>query len=260
MIWDPHAPPFRIVWLHQKHHVCPTHSPEAAGRIEKGIFTTTASSNPHTIPKLLRVAKGVKIWIEPLLYRTISIHWNRPRVRGAPFFRRGLGAVCKSIERKPAAFFREHVRKLCFVAPENSELVHILTAFGAVTDLMVILGAEDATLLPVLANLPLQRLSVNLLKLFPAVLDFRHRIFTEITHLHVSEFRDGGWATWSGLVHIPHLTSHSATISSQNQSISAHFPTADRSESSSSYRLGCRLTLTMPISDAGPPLPHFHAL
>ncbi|KAJ7053588.1 hypothetical protein C8F01DRAFT_1166798, partial [Mycena amicta] len=42
------------------------------------IFYTAALLHPSTIPTLLRVARRVLIWVEPLLYRTLQIG-NRPR-------------------------------------------------------------------------------------------------------------------------------------------------------------------------------------
>ncbi|KAK7062466.1 hypothetical protein R3P38DRAFT_3167467 [Favolaschia claudopus] len=41
--------------------------------LEREIFEHTALMFPHSIPSLLRVARHVYIWIEPLLYRVIRV-------------------------------------------------------------------------------------------------------------------------------------------------------------------------------------------
>ncbi|KAK7047058.1 hypothetical protein R3P38DRAFT_3176535 [Favolaschia claudopus] len=48
-----------------------SNSPCFPPELERYIFETAALFYPHTIPRLLPVARRVLIWIEPLLYRRV---------------------------------------------------------------------------------------------------------------------------------------------------------------------------------------------
>ncbi|KAF7362335.1 hypothetical protein MVEN_00580100 [Mycena venus] len=75
--------------------------------LEWQIFEICACSRPVTIPKLMLVARRVKEWVEPLLYRTIVISVIYS-IDGHPDFTEDiLWTVLRS---KPAAFFRDSVR------------------------------------------------------------------------------------------------------------------------------------------------------
>nr|GAT57025.1 predicted protein [Mycena chlorophos] len=69
--------------------------------LERIIFEEAATCHSSSILKLIRVARRVRVWIEPFLYRTL-ITDNTPR---------GL-ALQRTIYTKRPGFFREHTRQL----------------------------------------------------------------------------------------------------------------------------------------------------
>ncbi|KAJ7148238.1 hypothetical protein C8R46DRAFT_1044784 [Mycena filopes] len=171
--------------------------------LEREIFETTALSHPECMPKLLLVGRRVKIWIEPLMYRILSIHPLQQKT----VIRRTLRGILQAMQVKPATFFRQHVRNVCFVRNDDAEDIWaVLSTCTGTTNLALFNADIDPSLLPVLARLPLQRLSAVLGDLFPSRPDFTHPLFTHLTHLDVLDWRDGGWAGWAGLALLPALT------------------------------------------------------
>ncbi|KAJ7195761.1 hypothetical protein GGX14DRAFT_545819 [Mycena pura] len=64
----------------------------------------SAIRHPEIAPVLLRVARRVLIWIEPLLYRVMRVGKSRRRA----------AAFLEATKTKPPAFFADSVRVLCF--------------------------------------------------------------------------------------------------------------------------------------------------
>ncbi|KAJ7737316.1 hypothetical protein B0H16DRAFT_105665 [Mycena metata] len=207
----------------RKYNKSPSPSPFLPPELERKIFEIAASAGNTTIPPLLRVAKRVKIWLEPLLYRRVLIP-SRPS-SGEPFLSNGdvmisITALAAAMQRLPPGFLATHVHHLYLEvwAYRNSvyDRNRMFAALAGVTDLMLLnLRNFDGvpSLLEEISRLPLRRLHVRLAELFqsapPAIggvvrVDFSHPLFRNITHLSVlSEFKRD-WTT--GLSLVPCLT------------------------------------------------------
>ncbi|KAJ7891811.1 hypothetical protein B0H13DRAFT_2039084 [Mycena leptocephala] len=146
--------------------------------LEREIFETTALMHSGTIPLLLRVARRVLTWIEPLLYRTMVISEQHPEM---------VRAVLNAMRSKAPDFFRTAVR-------------HPSTR-GTTVD-------ERKQLdLPLLAEMQLQQLSVSLHELFGGSVDLSHSIFGTITHLQIFDaHNEGAVQIYAQLSALPALT------------------------------------------------------
>ncbi|KAJ6498385.1 hypothetical protein C8R47DRAFT_1212084 [Mycena vitilis] len=146
--------------------------------LERAIFETTAMLHPLMIPALLRVARRVLIWIEPLLYRTVILKEATDSARA--FFS----------STKPAEFFHSTVRRLAvrpsvhFTAAEARQLLGLCK--GAV-DLIWCITLPYHPLLEILPQMRVQRLGADLRNLFGGPIDAKHPFFASLTHLHLFE-------------------------------------------------------------------------
>ncbi|KAJ7859416.1 hypothetical protein B0H13DRAFT_2067792 [Mycena leptocephala] len=158
--------------------------------LEREIFETTALMHHREIPTLLRVARRVLVWIEPLLYRVIRVT------------RKNKDAILTAIRSKPADFFPKAVRHLCldFFIPEH-EAREILEVCSGVINLGLDDALSNPALLPILANLPLEWLATSLCGLFREDIMPKHPLFASITHLDL--FDPDIWAITQILPHIP---------------------------------------------------------
>ncbi|KAJ7813792.1 hypothetical protein B0H14DRAFT_2522595, partial [Mycena olivaceomarginata] len=77
--------------------------------LEREIFEITARLYPHTIPQLLRVARRILAWIEPLLYTRVSIAGLQEKVGNG-------AAILRAIETKSSDSFPRAVRHLYLFA------------------------------------------------------------------------------------------------------------------------------------------------
>ncbi|KAK6967084.1 tyrosinase central domain-containing protein [Favolaschia claudopus] len=148
--------------------------------LEQEIFRFTAELHPSSIPTLLLVARRVLIWIEPCLYDVL-------RVTSTDIHQLAL----KRIVTKPVEFIHKAVRHLALEAPELDTSDKLLELFKGVIDLALgsflnhdVLGPD---VLPLLAGMRLQRLSMNLMDIFPVAVDFSLPMFTHLTHLDVCD-------------------------------------------------------------------------
>ncbi|KAJ7081248.1 hypothetical protein C8R44DRAFT_906454, partial [Mycena epipterygia] len=159
---------------------------------------------------LLRVARRVKIWIEPVLYRILRI--VPPRFESPMSL--STHEIPHLIESRPPSFFHAHVRHLCrFLDSKYLEVVMGLVALCDATSNLQLLGSSRDDIPPLLGALPLQRLSAKLSSLFPnpSGPNFSHRLRARITHLDFHGFEGCAWAnhsweTWSGLAQMLRLT------------------------------------------------------
>ncbi|KAJ7479408.1 hypothetical protein B0H11DRAFT_2027340 [Mycena galericulata] len=105
-------------------------------------------------------------------------------------------------------FFHDHVRHVAFVDPDASQVLKIMSTCNATVNLMILFGTVTPALLPVLGALPLERLFIDLHKLFPSPTpDFSHPIFNQLTHFDLCSSRhDADWNTLNGLAQLPRLT------------------------------------------------------
>ncbi|KAJ6463164.1 hypothetical protein C8R47DRAFT_1225281 [Mycena vitilis] len=129
--------------------------------LEREIFETAAMMHASQIPTLLLVARRVLLWIEPLGYTII-------RVTATPSDM--LDTLRNAMTSKPPIFFTLSATS-CWSGPTATSLV--LPYYYSSPDL-----------LPILAQLHLQRLAIHPQRLFGSgTIDFEHPLFHSITHL-----------------------------------------------------------------------------
>ncbi|KAJ7052053.1 hypothetical protein C8F01DRAFT_998886 [Mycena amicta] len=117
--------------------------------LEREIFETTALIDPSTIPPLLRVARRVLIWVEPLLYRTLNVGEDSPRVQ-----------QFHAASSKPPAFLAQAVRCVVLHTGYDDDTVsRTLSLCTGCTRLAVDGNRSARELLPILSTLPIQRLA-----------------------------------------------------------------------------------------------------
>ncbi|KAJ7620815.1 hypothetical protein DFH06DRAFT_1105734 [Mycena polygramma] len=148
---------------------------------EREIFETAALMSHGEIPTLLRVARRVLIWIEPLLYRVVRVS----NLNG-----NSLAALLRAIESKPADFFQKCVRHPSLEYVPMGDAVRILGICTGVVDLALNGHVASSELLPILATMSLRRLSAYLDFLFGGAIDLAHPAFTYLTHLDVMDLGD----------------------------------------------------------------------
>ncbi|KAJ7447466.1 hypothetical protein FB451DRAFT_1411881 [Mycena latifolia] len=175
--------------------------------LEREIFETTALLYPSTIPTLLRVARRILVWVEPMLYRVV-------RVNATPPYSAMAQAVLRARKTKPRSFFNKAVRYLVLDFPAAWTLDEAREVLKLCTDLIgfaPIAYFANPTMLPILAEMHVQRLSVCLRDLFGGYsfdgdkdIDFTHPVFTSITHLDV--FDSVGERICAHLPSLPALT------------------------------------------------------
>ncbi|KAJ7659091.1 hypothetical protein DFH06DRAFT_1130657 [Mycena polygramma] len=86
--------------------------PNLPPELERHIFELAALSHPMLIPNMIRVAWRVKLWIEPLLYRTLAFG---VKIDGLPIFRPEI--VTQIAHTK--AHLLESARNVMALAPRN---------------------------------------------------------------------------------------------------------------------------------------------
>ncbi|KAJ7052100.1 hypothetical protein C8F01DRAFT_1376441 [Mycena amicta] len=125
--------------------------PRLPRELEREIFYTSALLHPSTIPTLLRVARRVLIWVEPLLYRTLQFSNH-------PYDVSRLNAAST----KPPEFLARTVR--CVVlyagptyARDYEAADGTLSMCTGVTGLALAGGISVQHLVRVLSTMPIQR-------------------------------------------------------------------------------------------------------
>ncbi|KAF7348725.1 hypothetical protein MVEN_01391500 [Mycena venus] len=194
--------------------------------LEREIFETTACLHPNTIPKLLRVARRVLSWIEPLLYKFIAIRGLEQKTE------RDI-ALLRILETKPSDFLAQAVRFMSLDAVDWSfsfgagsnparnpwsdvELEKVLRACKGVVNLLLVGDLADRAFLPMLSDMRPQRLAMMADMSNPR-LDFTLPFFQNITHLWLGLFDElrvtlyGGslqeiWAPSHNFARLPALT------------------------------------------------------
>ncbi|KAJ7489319.1 hypothetical protein FB451DRAFT_686851 [Mycena latifolia] len=145
--------------------------------LEREIFETAAVRHRNTIPALLRVARRVLTWIEPLLYRVI-------RLDDASM----AHAVRRAMQTKPAGFFQKSVRYVSFVSSPLSVLsVEETYALLRLCPRILSLHTRPATpaLVPILQGMSQLRMwSGSLQELFGnSAIDLSLPSFRTVTHM-----------------------------------------------------------------------------
>ncbi|KAJ7176965.1 hypothetical protein C8R46DRAFT_1213535 [Mycena filopes] len=173
--------------------------------LEREIFEWLALAHPRDIPSLLLVARRVKIWTEPLLYRTLSV--TAARTTGGTMRISEDGALKLLGPNQPASFLYDHVRRLAVTNVSSDTVAPLLSKCSGTQYLAIYQTPLDPTQLPLIAAMPVRRLSVDLTALFGrrAEIDLRHSLFQRLTHWDIFETDlEDSWM--AGLAALPCLT------------------------------------------------------
>ncbi|KAF7364067.1 hypothetical protein MSAN_01065500 [Mycena sanguinolenta] len=180
--------------------------------LEREIFEFVAFSNIRSIPELVLVAQRVRSWIEPLLYRNLSVFGDIEDFRrddDANLIRISTNDCLKILDSKPASFFDDHVRHLAFMRVPSDAAALILSRCGRARRLALFqtgTEAPDPSWLPSIAAMGLLHISVDVNSLFGHFwVDFDHYAFVRLTHLDLFEVpASESWTT--DLCRLPRLT------------------------------------------------------
>ncbi|KAJ7153947.1 hypothetical protein C8R43DRAFT_443692 [Mycena crocata] len=182
--------------------------PRLPADLERNIFELAAETHLPGIPGLLLVARRVKIWTEPILYRTFIIceTWLYKHHVGEPSLPMMTPkSFLQLLDSRPAGFFHDNVRHLLCANTATNESQLILAKCSGVQNLFFY-SMANCTLLAPLAAIAPEQLHVNgLRQFFPSErVDYFHPLFTRVTHLELgsADFP----ADASGLVALPCLT------------------------------------------------------
>ncbi|KAJ7648795.1 hypothetical protein DFH06DRAFT_1135599 [Mycena polygramma] len=123
-------------------------TPRLPTELERHIFELVALSRTVAIPTLVRVAQRVKIWIEPLLYRTIVVNTRALRTVDEGLLPSCTVDILICIALHPARrTLLHHVRNLMLVV-ESNEIDLILEACTNVVNVYVRLDKGQIRRLP----------------------------------------------------------------------------------------------------------------
>ncbi|KAJ6495187.1 hypothetical protein C8R45DRAFT_164190 [Mycena sanguinolenta] len=195
--------------------------PRLPPELEHRIFQIAALARPVGIPALMLVARRVKIWVEPILYRVVFL--NGPTViykkdlrdLGLPIF-----TVDALEERSPNSF--GHVRHLCiddaFVGDTALE-GWLLACIGA-TNLYAWITCSPHVIPLISSFTNVQYLTIDVRALCGTAVPLP--LFLTVTHLELLDFTDDGTQLKSvcrNILLIPRLT-HIALNSSLDSNLS----------------------------------------
>ncbi|KAJ7617349.1 hypothetical protein FB45DRAFT_1007895 [Roridomyces roridus] len=178
--------------------------------LEREILELVALSDPQYIPRLLAVNRRARIWIEPLRFKILvfSVRVNNsPKPLDQQRHYISMPQFSHALASKPKSFFERHVRHIFISEQFGTEDLH--KVFSACTGATNLAFTEriDASLIPLISALPLQRLALNLRNLFPSPVplpDFSP-LFAKITHLHLITSNPHA-VSWPHLATLPNLT------------------------------------------------------
>ncbi|KAJ7126171.1 hypothetical protein C8R44DRAFT_121267 [Mycena epipterygia] len=166
--------------------------------LERQIFEICALSRPVLIPKLMLVAWRVKEWIEPLLYRTITV--DCMPIDGFPRFLSEI--LLPILETRPAV--RDAVRNINLGRNVSSGVVERILSICTVVENVWVssLGDHVTSIAPLLPK----HLHIRFLPLL-STLAPSHPCFSQLTHLELLEpFQPDAFEIWAQLSLIPQLT------------------------------------------------------
>ncbi|KAJ6464694.1 hypothetical protein DFH09DRAFT_1226285 [Mycena vulgaris] len=160
--------------------------------LEREIFEIAARSRPLSIPTLMLVAWRVKLWFVLTASPGLTNH------------------LIQLIHSRPA-LLRESVQHLYLYWIPKDDAQVILSACPVVENLWIGGGMQLEDLIRTIEDLPLKHLYCHMDSIFGShsKIDFKHRIFTHITHLKIFDFSFPGGidlGMWGGLALVPHLT------------------------------------------------------
>ncbi|KAJ6564429.1 hypothetical protein B0H19DRAFT_78366 [Mycena capillaripes] len=169
--------------------------------LEREILEICALSWPVSIPKLMLVAQRVKVWVEPLLYRTMTVD-HGGTIMGLPDFTSQV--VISAIHAKPSSFFPGAVRHLILFSPDTSNGEAILSVCTGVENLSI--SDVQNTWIPLLESYRLKHLYISCLLPILRALPPTHQFFARLTHIELGGCVEDPDATSAALVTLPRLT------------------------------------------------------
>ncbi|KAF8899384.1 hypothetical protein BD779DRAFT_80864 [Infundibulicybe gibba] len=163
--------------------------------IERMIFELVSNEHPDMIPSLILVARRVQVWIQPMLYDSVTLYEPKTAEK-----------FLLAVEAKPS-FCATHVKKLCLsglVRRDHAErILHVCTGLTHLASWPV-----DSLSLKGITDLQPQHLSLNATRMDSttrASVNFRLPLFSHVTHLEITDHWSA-WSTWSGFDSMPYLT------------------------------------------------------
>ncbi|KAJ6586094.1 hypothetical protein B0H19DRAFT_1111311 [Mycena capillaripes] len=155
--------------------------------LEREIFEFSALSNPRSIPSLLHSGT------EPLLYRALSVVPDNVSFEAVGALRILIEDCLKLLDSKSPSFLRDSVRHVALTGVSNANTMSILSGCSGIVRLSIFKNGPDPALLPLLAEMPLLRLSVDLDTFFGHQrIDFTNPLFNRLTHLGMFGTNIGG--------------------------------------------------------------------
>ncbi|KAF7342900.1 hypothetical protein MSAN_02006400 [Mycena sanguinolenta] len=181
--------------------------PLLPAELEKEIFEVLALSSLKLIPKLVLVSKRVRIWLEPLLYRHLSVCSLDFRRDRSELLRISSNECLEILDSKPASFLRDHVRYLALTNIPDATVERILSSCTEIRSLAIFQIDPIPIFLPLIQAAPLVHLSINVAQLCGPVAHFEPSAFTRLTHLEIFGTEKRPSSCWGGdLRRLPALT------------------------------------------------------
>ncbi|KAJ6621473.1 hypothetical protein B0H10DRAFT_2017435 [Mycena sp. CBHHK59/15] len=177
-------------------------APMLPPEIEREIFEIAARFRGNSV-QLALVARRTQIWIERLMYETVTLSDQ---------------TVCdrfvRTLDSRPAQFFTDNVKSLCVPGDlEPFGAARVLKVCQGVVNLAIWLQRPPcgAPLFPLVSALRPKRLSVTLQALYGHTEpDFAHPFFSKVSHLELVD-----WPEWASCLrleivfqHLTHLAIH----------------------------------------------------
>ncbi|KAJ7670101.1 hypothetical protein DFH06DRAFT_1321120 [Mycena polygramma] len=189
--------------------------PALPSELEHLIFETAALLRPRSIPKLMLVAWRVKIWVEPLMYRTIILSdsddelYNLEKLIDENAYPLAIksSTFLFLLQTKPPSFFKNSIRQL-HISDTHLNATQEAEVQSACSDVNNLWLADQLHTTLTTINMPLERVHCALYALFgTGAIDFTHRMFASITHLELFDVPERiDVEAWSALSDLPHLT------------------------------------------------------
>ncbi|KAF7367202.1 hypothetical protein MSAN_00980500 [Mycena sanguinolenta] len=158
--------------------------PRLPPELERGIFEIAALARPAAIPVLMLVARRVRIWVEPLLYRVVFLKDVSMDNIGLPVF---TAAALEQISHN-----LRHVKYL-FIDDESIEVTDVeewLLACPGITNLYAQFGCTPTILPSISSFTDITHLTIDVRALSGTTVPLP--LFLAVTHLELLDFTDEG--------------------------------------------------------------------
>ncbi|KAJ6505114.1 hypothetical protein C8R45DRAFT_894504 [Mycena sanguinolenta] len=174
--------------------------------LERRIFEIAALACPTRIPTVMLVARRVKFWVEPLLYRAVFLNYSTThqllRDLNLPAF------TADALERRPSNSFRYVGHLFIDDAVKRPTLKSWLLACTGVTNLSAWFNCASDILPSITSLTNIQYLTIDVRALCSTTVPFP--LFLTITHLELFDFtraaEDSVDRVWGNISLIPRLT------------------------------------------------------